>query len=99
MGGRCDRPYLQPGQTILMVTKGLESSPEGELMILPDVLASQLPDTVRSSPLRGHWRAVNRRGVGISPPDECRLRFTQWRDLALAAATVCHTVLPHLDIK
>lgn len=40
-------PFLQPGQIIMMVTKGLESSPEGELRLLPDVLASCLPSSIR----------------------------------------------------
>lgn len=40
-------PFLQPGQTLLMVTKGLESSPEGDLCLLPDVLASCLPVSIR----------------------------------------------------
>jgi glycerol-3-phosphate dehydrogenase (NAD(P)+) len=41
-------PLLRPGQIILMVTKGLESTADGELMVLPDVLASRLPETIRS---------------------------------------------------
>lgn len=40
-------PHLQPGQIILMVTKGLESSADGRLCLLPDVLANRLPDTIR----------------------------------------------------
>jgi glycerol-3-phosphate dehydrogenase (NAD(P)+) len=48
-------PYLKPGQTILMVTKGLETGPNGELMILPDVLASCLPDTIRD---KVHYAAI-----------------------------------------
>jgi glycerol-3-phosphate dehydrogenase (NAD(P)+) len=40
-------PYLRPGQTILMVTKGLESTPDGNLLILPDVLAADLPAAIR----------------------------------------------------
>lgn len=40
-------PHLCPGQVILMVTKGLESSPEGELLVLPDVLRARLPEAIR----------------------------------------------------
>ncbi len=40
-------PHLQPNQIILMVTKGLESTADGQLMILPDVLAAQLPEGIR----------------------------------------------------
>lgn len=40
-------PHLRPGQIILMVTKGLESSADGHLQILPDVLKSRLPAAVR----------------------------------------------------
>jgi glycerol-3-phosphate dehydrogenase (NAD(P)+) len=40
-------PHLQPGQVILMVTKGLESSPDGDLLLLPDVLRSRLPEAIR----------------------------------------------------
>ena len=39
-------PHLKPGQIILMVTKGLESI-DGELRILPDVLRSLLPESIR----------------------------------------------------
>ncbi|MBX3062646.1 MAG: NAD(P)-binding domain-containing protein [Anaerolineae bacterium] len=40
-------PHLQEGQIIIMVTKGMESSPSGELVILPDVLRSLLPANIR----------------------------------------------------
>ncbi len=40
-------PHLKPGQTIIMVTKGLESTEQGELQILPDVLKSRLPASIR----------------------------------------------------
>lgn len=45
--GRTIRPHLAPGQLIIAVTKGLESTADGELMILPDVLASELPSAIR----------------------------------------------------
>ncbi|HEY65255.1 MAG TPA: glycerol-3-phosphate dehydrogenase [Caldilineae bacterium] len=46
--GRTIGPYLQPGQLIIAVTKGLEAAENGDLMILPDVLASELPEDIRS---------------------------------------------------
>jgi len=45
--GQTIGPHLVPGQLILAVTKGLESTAEGELMILPDVLAGELPAAIR----------------------------------------------------
>jgi glycerol-3-phosphate dehydrogenase (NAD(P)+) len=45
--GRTIGPHLVPGQLIIAVTKGLESTAEGDLMILPDVLASEIPAAVR----------------------------------------------------
>lgn len=45
--GRTIGPHLVPGQIIIAVTKGLESTAEGDLMILPDVLASELPASIR----------------------------------------------------
>ena len=45
--GRTLGPYLKPGQSIIAITKGLEPNDEGDLMILPDVLAGELPATVR----------------------------------------------------
>ena len=45
--GRMIGPHLVPGQLIIAVTKGLESTAEGDLMILPDVLASELPGAIR----------------------------------------------------
>jgi glycerol-3-phosphate dehydrogenase (NAD(P)+) len=45
--GRTIGPHLVPGQFIIAVTKGLESTAEGDLMILPDVLAGELPTAIR----------------------------------------------------
>ncbi len=45
--GQALAPHLRPGQMILAITKGLEASPDGDLMILPDVLANQIPAPVR----------------------------------------------------
>ncbi|MCD6288883.1 MAG: glycerol-3-phosphate dehydrogenase [Anaerolineae bacterium] len=46
--GQTIGPYLRPGQLIIAVTKGLEAAENGDLMILPDVLASELPADIRS---------------------------------------------------
>ncbi len=46
--GRTLGPYLQPGQCIIAVTKGLEAGENGDLRILPDVLASELPTDLRA---------------------------------------------------
>jgi len=48
-------PHLQPGQIILMVTKGLEGAPDGELRVLPDVLAADLPAAIRD---KVHYAAI-----------------------------------------
>ncbi len=40
-------PLLRPGQMIIAVTKGLEVDARGDLIILPDVLASELPAGIR----------------------------------------------------
>ena len=45
--GRAIGPYLQPGQMIIAVTKGLEVTRCGDPLILPDVLAAELPDSLR----------------------------------------------------
>jgi len=45
--GRTIGPYLQPGQLIIAVTKGLDVAENGDLLILPDVLYSELPPGVR----------------------------------------------------
>ena len=45
--GQTIGPYLQPGQSILAVTKGLEAGVEGEVRILPDVLYAELPQGIR----------------------------------------------------
>lgn len=47
--------HLRPGQITLMVTKGLEGSADGELSILPDAFASQLPAAIRD---QIHYAAV-----------------------------------------
>lgn len=48
-------PHLEPGQTIIMVTKGLESSEDGRLKILPDVLKENLPANIRD---QVHFAAI-----------------------------------------
>jgi len=48
-------PHLKPGQIVMMVTKGLESSADGEIMILPDVLYSRLPESIRDEV---HYAAI-----------------------------------------
>ncbi len=40
---------LRPGQVFVMVAKGMEADDDGNLSILPDVLASRLPDDLRES--------------------------------------------------
>ncbi|MEJ5197684.1 MAG: glycerol-3-phosphate dehydrogenase [Anaerolineae bacterium] len=45
--GRTLGPLLWPGATIIAVTKGLEAQEDGSLRILPDVLASELPSSLR----------------------------------------------------
>ena len=45
--GKTLGPYLQPGQTIIAITKGLEVDDEGNLTILPDVLRSELPAAIQ----------------------------------------------------
>lgn len=48
-------PHLQAGQIIVMVTKGLESTEEGQLKILPDILHDLLPATIRD---QVHYAAI-----------------------------------------
>ena len=45
--GKTLGPHLKPGQLIIAITKGLEANAEGDPMILPDVLAGELPANVR----------------------------------------------------
>jgi glycerol-3-phosphate dehydrogenase (NAD(P)+) len=45
--GRTAGPHLQPGQSILAVTKGLEAGAQGEVRILPDILYEELPVGIR----------------------------------------------------
>jgi glycerol-3-phosphate dehydrogenase (NAD(P)+) len=45
--GRAIGPYLRPGQLIIAVAKGLEAAENGDLVILPDVLANELPMGIR----------------------------------------------------
>jgi glycerol-3-phosphate dehydrogenase (NAD(P)+) len=40
-------PHLRPDQKVLMVTKGLEGTSAGELVLLPDVFAAGLPGAIR----------------------------------------------------
>lgn len=47
--GRALAPHLKPGRRIIAVTKGLETTPDGTLRILPDVLAGEFPASVRDT--------------------------------------------------
>ncbi len=46
--GRTIKPYVRPGQLIIAITKGLETDAEGNWRILPDVLAGELDEDMRS---------------------------------------------------
>jgi glycerol-3-phosphate dehydrogenase (NAD(P)+) len=45
--GRTLAPYVRPEHLLIAITKGLEATVEGDPMILPDVLASELPADIR----------------------------------------------------
>jgi len=45
--GRTIGPLLRAGQSIIAVTKGLEAAEDGTPRILPDVLYSELPESIR----------------------------------------------------
>jgi glycerol-3-phosphate dehydrogenase (NAD(P)+) len=45
--GRALAPHVRPEHLIIAITKGLEATAEGDPMILPDVLASELPAPLR----------------------------------------------------
>jgi glycerol-3-phosphate dehydrogenase (NAD(P)+) len=40
-------PHLRPGQRIIAITKGLDLNPQGDLLILPDLLKAELPAPIR----------------------------------------------------
>ncbi len=41
-------PYLKPGDKVIAITKGMEADVEGNLLILPEVLRSELPDSIKN---------------------------------------------------
>jgi glycerol-3-phosphate dehydrogenase (NAD(P)+) len=45
--GKTLAPHVRPEHLLIAITKGLEATAEGDPMILPDVLASELPAAVR----------------------------------------------------
>ena len=45
--GKTLAPYLKPGDRVIAVTKGMEADENGNLLILPEVLRSELPETIR----------------------------------------------------
>ncbi|MCX5907753.1 MAG: glycerol-3-phosphate dehydrogenase, partial [Deltaproteobacteria bacterium] len=45
--GQTLAPYVRPEHLIIAITKGIEATAEGDPMILPDVLASELPAAMR----------------------------------------------------
>lgn len=58
---------LKPGMMVIAVTKGMEADDEGNLSILPDVLASEVPEVLRE---RVTWSAI----VGPSIAGEVAVR-------------------------
>ena len=40
-------PYLKPGDNVIAITKGMEADAEGNLLILPEVLRSELPESIK----------------------------------------------------
>lgn len=58
---------LKPGQHVVAIAKGLEASDSGDLRILPDVLAGQVPEDLRSQVT---WSAI----VGPSIAGEVAVR-------------------------
>jgi len=42
-------PFLKPDSKIIAITKGLELNESGDLIILPDVMRDELPESVRNS--------------------------------------------------
>jgi glycerol-3-phosphate dehydrogenase (NAD(P)+) len=47
--GQILAPHLRPGQTVIMVTKGLAAGNAGDLRIVPDLLADELPASLRGT--------------------------------------------------
>jgi glycerol-3-phosphate dehydrogenase (NAD(P)+) len=45
--GKAIGPHVRPGHLIIAVTKGLQASENGDIFILPDVLAGELPTGIR----------------------------------------------------
>ena len=45
--GQTLAPFLKAGDTVIAVTKGLEAGPDGDLLILPEVLRAELPAGLR----------------------------------------------------
>ena len=50
--GQTIGPHLQEGQSILTVTKGLEVTASGEVLILPEILYTELPENIRDQVYR-----------------------------------------------
>jgi glycerol-3-phosphate dehydrogenase (NAD(P)+) len=40
-------PYLKPGDKVIAITKGMEADQDGNLLILPEVLRSELPASIK----------------------------------------------------
>jgi glycerol-3-phosphate dehydrogenase (NAD(P)+) len=45
--GRTVGPLMRPGQRLIAITKGLDLTADGDLIILPDLLRSELPAAIR----------------------------------------------------
>ncbi len=76
---------LKPGMMVLAVTKGMEADDDGNLKILPEVLASKVPDELRESV---SWSAI----VGPAIAGELAVRH----DTCVVFTSQKEDVLPKL---
>jgi len=94
--GRKIGPFLKPGQLIIAVTKGLEAADNGDLLILPDVLYSELPvgirDRVKLAAIGGPCIA----GELAGRRPTCVVFGSRDRDAAEQLATVFRTPYYHV---
>lgn len=47
--GKTLAPYLKPGDKVIGVTKGMEADSEGNLLVLPEVIRTELPSAIREN--------------------------------------------------
>ena len=89
-------PHLRPGQLIIAITKGLEATENGDLLILPDVLYSDLPAGIRDEVTLAAVGGPCIAGELAGRRQSCVVYGSRMRSAAVSLADIFRTSYYHI---